>query len=444
MTRPGVTAPQPWAFPAPVRATLDNGLRILAFDRPGQHLLNATLVLDQPLAAEPRALEGVSSMVLRTLDEGTGPHPGTDFADSLESCGGVLHGGTSQAGTQISLEVPVTRVADALPLLGEAVAVPELGDADVRRQVELRLAEIAQQRAHPVHRGGQAFRAAVIEPRFRASRSAAGEAATVEAIGPDDVRAAHRRGYRPDLATLVIAGDLPAGMVSTVADAFGGWTPGPSDPARHETPKGSRPSCRLIHRPGAVQADVRLGTFGVDRGHPDWPALRLGSWVLGGGFLSRLNRVLREERGYTYGVQLANTPARSGGLASMHASFRTDVTAAAIAEARELLVTTGERAITAPELADAVNFLVGVAPLRCATAAGIVDQASALVEVGLEPEFVNAHTAELLRVTPEQATDAIQRLLPLEELTLVVVGDADALADPLREQGYTPEVVAAD
>lgn len=441
MTRPGVTAPQPWAFPEPERSTLDNGLHVLAFHRPGQHLLNATIVLDQPLAAEPRDREGVSSLVLRVLDEGTGPHPGTTFADALESSGGVLHGGTSQAAAQIGLEVPVTRVATALPLLGEALREPELGEADVRRQVELRLAEIAQHRAHPSHRGGQAFRAAVIDADYRASRVAAGEAGTVAAITPDDVRAAHRDRYRPELATLVVAGDLPRDMLATITAAFGAWRAGASGRPAHETPRAALRSCRLIHRPGAVQADVRLGTFGVDRNHPDWPALRLGTFVLGGGFLSRLNRVLREERGYTYGVQLTNIPARSGGLLTMHASFRTEVAAAAIAEANELLVTSGDRAIGQSELTDAVNFLVGVAPLRCATAAGIVDQASALVEAGLEPDFVNRHTAELLQVTPGAATDAVQRLLPLDALTLVIVGDADVLADPLRAQGYDPEIV---
>ena len=49
--------------------------------------------------------------------------------------------------------------------------------------------------------------------------------------------------------------------------------------------------------------------------------------------IDTLNRVLREQRGYTYGVQLANTPARHGGLLAMHASFRTDVAVPAIIEA---------------------------------------------------------------------------------------------------------------
>ncbi len=262
---------------------------------------------------------------------------------------------------------------------------------------------------------------------------------SVTGITAADVRAQHAGHYGPQRGTLVLAGDFGQDPLDLVADAFGGWQQPVTD-AAHETPAAAPARTLLLHRPGAVQADVRLGRFGLDRRHPDYAPARLGAFVLGGGFLSRLNRVLREERGYTYGVQLSNAPARSGGLVTMSASVRTDVAAAAIAEASELLRLDGDLGITAAELTEAVNFLVGIAPLRCATASGIADQVAALAEAGLEPDFVNTHTAALLRVTPDEATAALSRLLAPDQLTLVVVGDADVLADPLRAAGLSPEV----
>ena len=390
MNRPTVPAPQPWTFPAPQEARLDNGLRVLALHRPGQHLINATVVLEHPLTAEPRGLEGVSALVQRTLDEGTLRHPGTDFADELESCGGVLTGGSTHTAVHVGLEVPSTRFAEALPLLAEALVQPELSDDDVQRHVELRLAEIAQQNAHPGHRGARAFREAVTGAEFRA--------------------------------------------------AFDQWK-GADAPVTHETPAGATGGTLLLHRPGSVQADVRIGRFGMDRLNPEWPALRLGTFVLGGGFLSRLNRVLREERGFTYGVHLTNTPARSGGMLTMHASFRTEVAADAIAEAYELLRVDGERAITTDELTASVNYLVGVMPLRCATAGGIADQVTTLVDAGLDTDYVNRHTAALAGVTPSEADEAVTRTLRRDDLTLVVVGDAEVLADRLAGRGIHPEVV---
>ena len=72
-------------------------------------------------------------------------------------------------------------------------------------------------------------------------------------------------------------------------------------------------SCQLIDRPGSVQADVRLGRFTIDRADPRWADLQLAVHALGGAFLSRLNNVLREEKGYTYGVHAVNVPLRAGG-----------------------------------------------------------------------------------------------------------------------------------
>ncbi|MFT4217645.1 MAG: pitrilysin family protein [Micropruina sp.] len=439
MNRPVVGPPPHWDFPTPREVTFDNGLRVLVFERPGQHLINATLVLDLPLSTEASEREGVSVILQRCLDEGTVAHPGTAFADELESCGAVFTGGSSHSAAHLGLEVPSTRFAAALPLFAEAVREPQLASDDVQRHVELRLAEIAQQQAHPTQRGAIAFRSTVIGDAFRASRPAAGNADAVAGITAADVQAQHRAHYGPGRGTLILAGDFGADPLPSVADAFDDWQQSTTTVA-HEDPRPAPSRVLLIDRPGAVQADVRLGRFGLDRRHPDYAALRLGGFVLGGGFLSRLNRVLREERGYTYGVQLANTPSRSGGLLAMHASFRTEVAAAAIAEASELLRVDGDRALTAAELTDAVNFLVGIAPLRSATASGIADQVATLIEAGLEPDFVNAHATALRQVTPDDATAAVARHLPPDDLSLVVVGDADVLADQLQAAGLQPDV----
>ena len=120
---------------------------------------------------------------------------------------------------------------------------------------------------------------------------------------------------------------------------------------------------------------------------------------------------------------------------------------AAIAEANgAVLVTSAGSRRLAPalpaELADARNFLVGIMPLRCATAAGVADHAATLVDVGLDPGFVNRHAAELEHVTPEQATAAVAELLQPERLSLVVVGDAAVLAEPLQAQGLDAEVIS--
>jgi predicted Zn-dependent peptidase len=88
-----------------------------------------------------------------------------------------------------------------------------------------------------------------------------------------------------------------------------------------------------------------------------------------------------------------------------------------------------------------VAFLVGVSPLRYATADGVADQAATQVLAGLPEDYVDRSLALLRSVTPESATAAYESLVRPDELTLVVVGDAERIAEPIRAAGYADLVV---
>lgn len=437
--RPDVKAPPRWLFPDPATLWLDNGLQVMACHREGQHVAAVSLVLDLPLSLEPGEIEGVATITQRCLDEGSTRHPGPTFAEHLEDIGAVLSGSAGYSASELFLDVPADRLDEALALVAEAVREPELSDDDVARHQALRVAEIEHTLANSAQRAQLDFRAACIPSRFRASRMAGGSPETVPAITRDDVLGFHRRHYRPDGATLVISGHLSGEEFAQASYAFGDWDNPSSAVFQHQAPEAASPRCWLIDRPGAVQADVRLGTFGIDRGDPRWADVQVATHALGGAFLSRLNRVLREEKGYTYGVHLVNSPMRDGGLISVQGSFRTEVVPDALDLARGLLDVTTQP-ITAAEVTDAVNYTNGVAPLRYSTAQGITERISALVRDGVNVGFVNANFRALSLVTPESATQAIAELLPLDALTLVVVGDAAALEEPLRAAGWPVEV----
>jgi len=165
--------------------------------------------------------------------------------------------------------------------------------------------------------------------------------------------------------------------------------------------------------------------------------------ALGGAFLSRLNAVLREEKGYTYGVHAVNVPLRRGGYTSVQGSFRNEVVADAVSLMGPLL-DVGSQPFTADEIERARAYLVGVQPLQYATASGVCNGVLTLVGAGLTAGFVDDLRAAYGRVTPASATAAAADLLPPGDLTLVVVGDAATLADGLMAAGFDVEVVAAD
>ncbi|MYS11671.1 insulinase family protein, partial [Streptomyces sp. SID6041] len=81
---------RPWAFPAPDRGALDNGLTLLTCHRPGQQVVAVEIFLPAPLDAEPAGLDGVATIMARALFEGTDQHSAEEFAAELERCGATL------------------------------------------------------------------------------------------------------------------------------------------------------------------------------------------------------------------------------------------------------------------------------------------------------------------------------------------------------------------
>lgn len=433
--QPLVGLPGEWSFPTPAHTRLSNGIGVLTYQLPGQQVISAHLVLDVPLDAEERAVEGVATICARVLDEGTLTHGGEEFPELLETEGAGFGVEVSLAGLQAVLDVPASHLGRAMELFAEAVTQPALADADVNRHVQLRLAEIEQAAANPAQAATIAFRQTVFGAECRAARMNAGEPETVAAVTAEAVRGFHRSQFGPAGASLILAGDFVTDPVALAERCLGSWRNDEQQRVAYGPPVPGSRRVMLVDRPGAVQADVRFGAFGIDRGDPRWAAVSVAGYAMGGAFLSRLNAVLREEKGYTYGVRMNFSPLRSGGSFAVQGSFRTEVTADALRLTREL-IQTGSQPFTDAEVADAVNYFVGVSPLRYATADGVSDQVATQLLAELPADYVDQSLAELRRVTPEAATQAYDSLVHLDDLSLVVVGDAEAIADPLRAVGF--------
>jgi zinc protease len=435
LPRPAIAPAAVWTFPTPRRGRLSNGIELMIFELPGQHVISAHLVLDVPLNAEGRAIEGVATICGRTLDEGSLRHDGDEFAELLETEGAGFGVDLSLSGLQAVLDVPASHLDRALELFAEAVTEPSLAERDVNRHVQLRLAEIEQAQANSAQIASIAFRAAVFEESRRAARMNGGEPETVSQVSREAVGAFHHDHFGPAGTTLILAGDFADDPVAAAERSLGSWRNDDQRRVVAEEPAAGIRRLVLLDRPGAVQADVRLGGFGIDRLDPRWSAISVASYAMGGAFLSRLNAVLREDKGYTYGVRMNFGPLRTGGSFAVQGSFRTEVVADALAITREL-IDVDRAPFTSQEVDEAVAFFTGVSPLRYATAEGVADQAATQVLARLPEDYVDRSLALLRSVTPEAATEAYRSVVHPDELTLVVVGDADRLADPLRAAGF--------
>jgi predicted Zn-dependent peptidase len=195
-----------------------------------------------------------------------------------------------------------------------------------------------------------------------------------------------------------------------------------------------------------VQTQLLIGRIGPDRHDPVWPALVLGTYCLGGTLTSRLDRVLREEKGYTYGVrasqQVLQSPApqapggaKGASVLAISGAVDTASTGPALADLWTVLRTLAAEGLTETERDTAVQNLVGVAPLRYERAAAVADTLADQVEQHL-PDDYQAHLyTRLAQTSAAEATAAVIAAFPADGLATILVGDASEIESPVRALG---------
>jgi predicted Zn-dependent peptidase len=444
--RPPPGPPRPWSFPSFERTEVAGG-RVICCHLPGKPLAVVSLVADAGAVTEPAGQEGVAEIVVRALSEGAGSYDAYGFAVAGERLGATWQSRTDWDSLRCGFEVPVGDIVGAAELLAAAVREPHLDEASLVRVRDERVDEIRLDQSQPGPRASEAFGAAVWADGCRYAVPDGGTAQSVAALTPGDIRAFHDARLRPDAVTLVIVGDLETADTAAVARAvFDGWSGqsanGAAPPAANPRNAGGR--VVVVDRPGSVQSMLYAGHDAPDRRTPDYVPMTTMALVLGGMFNSRLNYRLREDKGYSYGAFGSFDTRRDGGIFVARSAVQTEVTAPALADAVAEIRAMHAEGATETELEQARSYRAGVFPINFAgpgaVAAGLAD----LVVHGLPDDHYDRLRQDVLDVGLDAVNAAAAQRLRPDDLVAVVVGDAAAVADELREIGLGPVEVLAD
>src|SRR6185437_2861332 len=269
---------------------------------------------------------------------------------------------------------------------------------------------------------------------------------SVDAITRADLIAFHHDYYRPRNLTFIVAGDItPERAVAALGRAVGGLTPGGKD--GWVTPPRPPPSgvtrIYLYNRPTSPQSVILSGTLGPSRDSQDYYALELLNTVLGGAFNSRLNLSLREVHGYTYGAASAFVYRRVPQPSTFE--IQTDVStpttdssvADVVAEIRDIRA---QRPVSDAELAFAKRTETLSLPLQFATVPEAADAAATIVSYRLPLDYYDSVSQHFERVSLADVRSAAERYLHPDHMTIVVVGDRQAVGPGLSEMHVAPVV----
>ncbi|QOY94097.1 insulinase family protein [Massilia sp. UMI-21] len=441
-----INAPEPWraeqpkagptpqfSLPQGASFTLANGLRVIHHYKPGLPLVSAQLVVRSGSAANPAAMPGLAGFTAQMLEEGTNTRSAPQIADEIAQLGAFLDSGSSADASAVSLLSLRATFAPSLEVLADIVLRPAFPIAEVERQRADRIGELIQQRDDPEAVAAVASLGALYGSRHPKGHGQLGTEPAIRAVTRADLVDFWRRHYVPENAALVVSGDIAHDELKALVEArFAAWPRAEAPAGGGPDPAGTRARLVVVDQPDAVQTALRVGSIGVARDTPDYPALQVMNGALGGMFSSRLNNKLREEKGYTYGIHSYFRTDRTPGPFVIAGSVRADATGAAVREIFREVNGMRDAPLPPAELLAARDAQVLSLPGQFETNADIGASLAETFVYDLPLDYYARLPAQLSSVTAEQVQAAARKHLVPEKMVVVAVGDRKRMLPQLQ------------
>ncbi|MCH1406784.1 MAG: insulinase family protein [Schleiferiaceae bacterium] len=262
--------------------------------------------------------------------------------------------------------------------------------------------------------------------------------ASVEAITVEDCKSYFDAYFRPNIAFMVIIGDITAkDAQKKLKKALKKWAP--AEVPHHEYPKTEVPTAQrvvMVDKPSAVQSVVWLGNvIDLPHGHADIEPLRVANQILGGGMSGRLFTNLREDKAFTYGAY------SNFGVDELNATFgasakvRNEVTDSAITEFLNEIGRMRTEAVSEDDLIAAKASLSGSFGRSLESPASAANFALNIARYDLSADYYNNYLARLDGVTAEDVLRVSNQYMDADHLTITVVGKAQDVAGKLSAFG---------
>lgn len=442
-------------FPSVQHATLSNGMPVTLARRTAVPKVLVSIGFDAGIAADSLNTPGTQGLMLSMLKEGTvkdatggTTRSAVQVLEEEERLGASIETGSSLDTSSITLSSLSANLAPSLSLMTDVLLHPAFAPAEVARVKDQRLAALAQTMANPRGVALRAINPLLFGPNhpYGHASDGLGNAASLKALTSQDLRAAHDQWLRPDLARVTVVGDITMEeLLPKLEAALGSWkAPATAKPVKalNAALPTVRPRIVLIDRPGSPQSVIVAGkVLPLDGRAPGQEALDLANEVLGGGFLSRLNLDIREEKAWSYGVSTAVRQPLGARSLILFAPVQTDRTGDSIkAMIADMKAFPGAKPVTAEELQRVTDGNIRGLPNKFETNGQVLGAIAANERLGRPDDYYSKLPA-LYRSIDAKALEAkAAEYLQPDGLTFVVVGDKAKVEAQLKDVGLPVEV----
>ena len=415
--------------------TQASGAQVYLVESPAIAMVDVQIDFDAGARRDPAAQAGLAGVTTGMLDKGVLARDGAPAMDE-----NALSEAWADLGAQFGAGATSDRMGFSLrsltepDLLDKAVALaareiaePSFPDAIWQRERQRIQAALKESYTRPASIIGRAYAQAVYGTHPYGYETTE---ATLARINVADMRALHAASVVACRARISMVGAVTRAQADAIATRLLSRLPQqpcaslpPLPPVAEVAPLAQAEEKRIPF--DSAQAHVLIGQPGYKRADPDYFALTVGNYILGGGgFVSRLTLEVREKRGLTYGVSSYFSPGLHAGAFTVGLQTRPDQAPQAVALVREVLKEFVANGPTEAELKAAKDNLIGGFALRIDSNRKLLDNVSGIAWNGLPLDYLDTWTQQVDKVTVADIKAAFARKLQPEKMVTVILGAA--------------------
>jgi zinc protease len=409
----------------PIRTTLDNGVVVLAKQTRKTPAVTLNLAMRAGSICDPADAPGATNLLARVIDRGTANRSASEIADEIDSRGMALTITVTRHLFSIVGSCLVEDFEAIFALLADILMAPTIPESElVTRKGEV-ITAIRQDDDNPAVRAVEQLMEMLYGGTHPYGRRAKGSVQAVEAATRDGLLRLHAHRFAPSELTTVVVGDVECSRVLDVAARlFGDWRrPQPPPVPLPRVPPAAGRRRVVIPMMNKAQADLAYGFTTIARTDRRYYAYwlmnnALGQYALGG----RLGDSIRERQGMAYYV----SSSFDGNLVEGPLVVRAGVSPAnverTIASIDEVLSRLRLDGLTAKEVNESRQFLIGSMPRSLETNAGIANFLQIAEFFGLGLDYDRRLPGLLEAVTLDAANEAAREAVDPSRATIVVAG----------------------
>ncbi len=433
---PPLGADRAFNAPAVQSVKLDNGMEVFVVERADLPKVAVALVTRAGAVNDPAGKDGLADLTVAMMKRGTKSRKALEIEDALGDLGTGISGSGGRENSTASFEVLKHNLAPALAVFADIVRNPTFPEDEIDREKKQRLDALSQQAQDAnaiAERVSQMLAFGYDHPY---GRPAGGLPSTVQKITRDDFAQFHNAYWKPASSALIFAGDITLAEATALAkERFGSWAGGAAAPVTIPAPRPVGPGkVYLVDRQDAAQTVVKQILPAPPRKTDEYYALQLADAVWGGGFGTRLNLNLREDKGYSYGVFSFPSLYSKAGVWRSTGGVQTNKTKESVVEfVNELKFLAGEKPISDRELEHAkANRVRGYAQ-QFESLGRIAGRIAELWAAGLPMSDLQREPEELRKAPLSAVNSVAQKYAAPKGTILLLVGDRAKIEAGLRE-----------